>query len=44
MTNKLKVKVVYFAYLHQDIWEPIVMEQLNSLKQTQWLLNKKAKI
>ena len=27
-----KVNIVYFAYLNSDSWEPIVLEQLNSLK------------
>lgn len=34
MVNGLKVKIVYFAYLNTDDWEPIVLEQLNSLRNT----------
>lgn len=29
---KEKIKIVYFAYLSPNNWEPIVLEQLNSLK------------
>ena len=28
----MKIKIVYFAYLIPDIWENIVIEQLNALK------------
>ena len=28
-----KIKVVYFVYLAPNEWEPIVVEQLNSLKE-----------
>ena len=31
-TNNLKIKIVYFAYLVPNEWEPIVIEQLDSLK------------
>ncbi len=30
--NNRKIKIVYFAYLKPNEWEPIVLEQLNSLK------------
>ena len=28
----MKIKIVYFAYLAPDMWEKIVIEQLDSLK------------
>lgn len=34
MGNNLKINIVYFAYLHSNDWEKIVMEQLVSLKNT----------
>ena len=37
----IKIKIVYFANLIPNVWEPIIIEQLDSLKNTKLYNNAK---